>query len=272
MGYLPPGSRHNEAFRQSIPSSLDVREHFVTTSDKKRLHGFLVSKKQTQLLTGAEEPSKSAPVMIYFQGNAGNMSDRFGFFKTSIAAIPNLQIVGIAYRQYGNSEGFATEAGLKRDAKAILEAVKDMYGPEAPLYLYGHSLGGAVAIDLAASEPNAIRGVIIENTFTSIYGMVCALYPKYSPYPFIAKYCLWNHWRSDLRILKLLPTMRLLFLSSDQDEIVPSLHMKHLYAMARRAHIQSATLVSFKRSLHMDIYSTETRLFQTSLRRFIKSE
>ncbi|ORZ11519.1 Alpha/Beta hydrolase protein [Absidia repens] len=277
MGYLPPGSRHNENFKKLIPSSLEIHEETILTEDRKRLHGFIVSKKSAQsasatfIHAGLE---RSDPIMVYFQGNAGNMSDRFGLFKTALSAVPNMTIIGIGYRQYGNSNGYATESGLKRDAKAILDKIQRKYGPNRPLYLYGHSLGGAVAIDLASTvatnkEKYNIQGIIIENTFTSIYDMVCALYPAYSPYPYIAKYCLWNHWDSDRKIRSLPPSIRLLFLSSKRDEIVPPSHMKQLYSLAQHTHPDNATFVQFERSLHMDIYSTEPRLFQCTLQKFI---
>ncbi|CAO3588468.1 unnamed protein product [Absidia cylindrospora] len=277
MGYLPPGSRHNENFKKLIPSSLEVHEETILTEDRKRLHGFIINKKSAQSVSATSTQAGlegSGPIMVYFQGNAGNMADRFDLFKTVLGAVPNMTIIGIGYRQYGNSNGHATEPGLKRDAKAILDKVQKKYGPNRPLYLYGHSLGGAVAIDLASTlaaskEKHKIQGIIVENTFTSIYDMVCALYPAYSPYPYIAKYCLWNHWDSDRRIQTLPSTIRLLFLSSKRDEIVPPSHMKQLYSLAQHTHPNNATFVQFERSLHMDIYSTEPRLFQSTLQKFI---
>ncbi|KAI8328762.1 Alpha/Beta hydrolase protein [Chlamydoabsidia padenii] len=255
MGYLPPGSRCNEDFRQSIPPSLSVREETITTCDKKRLHGFIVTKKQQQQqqqqasttttvnTTNTKKSfSNRGPVMIYFQGNAGNMSDRFDLFKSIIAAIPKLTIVGITYRQYGNSEGYATEHGLKKDACAILKTVRSIYGYDSPIYLYGHSLGGAVALDLA--------------TAATIQ----------------AKYCLWNHWDNHITIRKLPSTLPILLLSSEHDEIVPSFHMKRLYTLARNNHIHNATFINFSRSLHMNIYSAEPRLFKSALRDFIKDD
>ncbi|KAI8099220.1 Alpha/Beta hydrolase protein [Halteromyces radiatus] len=281
MGYLPPGSRHNQDFKQQIPSSLNVQEEFINTVDNIRLHGFQVTKKQT-VSADITVRKKSDPILIYFQGNAGNMADRFELFKCILTAIPNLTIIGIAYRQYGNSEGYATEKGLQKDAQAILDSVLAKCDPSAAVYLYGHSLGGAVAVDLMKNlilhesknnnkkKIDRIQGIIIENTFTSIYDMVNSLYPKYSPYPYIAKYCLWNHWCTDANLRYLPSTTRFLFLSSDNDEIVPSSHMRKLYSIARYHPLHNATLVRFKRSLHMDIYSKETKLFQTTLRDFIK--
>jgi hypothetical protein len=45
------------------------------------------------------------------------------------------------------------------------------------VFVYGISLGGAVAAQLAVSKSNSIKGLILENTFTSIGDMVDKLMP-----------------------------------------------------------------------------------------------
>jgi hypothetical protein len=46
--------------------------------------------------------------------------------------------------------------------------------PEPPRYIFGHSLGGAIAIDLAA-EVTTRRALLVEGTFTSIPDVVSTL-------------------------------------------------------------------------------------------------
>lgn len=113
-----------------------------------------------------------------------------------------------------------------------------------------------------------IKGIILENTFTSIYDMVCSLYPKYTPYPWIAKYCLLSHWPTNINLTKLPPATRLLLLSSVKDEIVPFSHMQHLYEVAKTTSL-APTFIPFQRSLHMDIFLKETKLYQKVLKEFI---
>lgn len=79
----------------------------------------------------------------------------------------------MAYRGYGDSEGTPSEDGLKLDADATLEYAqnhKDIDNDR--IFVFGRSLGGAVAIQLAMVQSNAIKGLIVENTFTSIGDMV----------------------------------------------------------------------------------------------------
>lgn len=266
MGYLPPGSRHMKQPLQNIPSSLDIKEKVIITSDHVQLHGYIAKNKKA---------NKSGPTLIYFQGNAGNMHDRFGVFKVMLDAVPDMTIIAIGYRQYGNSlGGTANEIGLQKDAQAIFKyTLSTINNDDQFIYFYGHSLGGAVAIDLAANlvEHNnhrKVKGIILENTFSSIYGMVCSLYPKYTPYPWIAKYCLWNHWPTNVNLTKLSPATRLLFLSSSNDEIVPSSHMQQLYEIAKTKSFVT-TFIHFRKSLHMDIFLKEKKLYQKALNNFI---
>ncbi|OAD75823.1 hypothetical protein PHYBLDRAFT_165803 [Phycomyces blakesleeanus NRRL 1555(-)] len=260
MGYIPYGSRH-QPYVPVISQNFHVREQEIVTPDKKKLRGFIVQR----------TPHAKGPVLVYFQGNAGNMIDRFDLFKVILDAVPDLTIVGISYRGFGSSEGSATEKGLMIDSKAILDHTLSLF-PDQSVYLYGHSLGGSVAIGLAAqiektatqsSSHSHVCGLIIENTYTSIKDMVQALYPRYSPYPYLAKKFLWNHWPSKdtIRDIK----SPILFLSSDNDEIVP---VEHMHALAKEATAPS-TFLRFKRALHMDIYSTEPAAYKAALRDFI---
>ncbi|KAI8368183.1 Alpha/Beta hydrolase protein [Radiomyces spectabilis] len=253
MGYIPMGSRH-ERFVKDETLHLQVEEHAVSTPDGHRLRGFI-----------AHGPvQNNGPIIIYFQGNAGNMIHRLPLFKTMMRAVPNATVVGICYRGYGSSTGRANEKGLLIDAEAIYNDVKQRY-PERSIYLYGHSLGGAVAVHLAAQSHISVRGVILENTFTSILDMVKAMYPRYTPYPLIAKYFLWNHWRSESVITQV--KAPILFLSSEKDEIVPYAHMQKLCERVK----DRAVFQTFRKSTHMDIFVVESTRFITSIRDFIQA-
>jgi fermentation-respiration switch protein FrsA (DUF1100 family) len=113
--------------------------------------------------------------LLYCHGNAGNLSHRGG-------AIPHLQqVLGTSvlifdYPGYGRSTGRPTEAGCYAAADAAYEWLIDKQGvrPERVL-LYGGSLGGGVAVDLASRRPH--RALVLCKTFTSIPDVGQALYP-----------------------------------------------------------------------------------------------
>lgn len=103
----------------------------------------------------------------------------------------------VAYRGFSNSEGKPTEEGIKKDSLAILSHVLNKISniDRTRVYLYGRSLGGAVAVYVATHSPEAsrIRGVILENTFTSMADMVDAVLGRLS---FLKHFILRNHWKS----------------------------------------------------------------------------
>lgn len=87
----------------------------------------------------------------------------------------------VSYRGYGSSDGFPTEKGMKMDAAAALEYIRDRNDivDIERIYLFGRSIGGACAIALASmpGTRDAIRGVIVENTFTSTNDMIDTVLP-----------------------------------------------------------------------------------------------
>lgn len=95
--------------------------------------------------------------------------------------------------------------------------------------LYGHSLGGGVAIDLASRNPSRIAAIIVSNTFTSIPDIV-RTWPIIGPFSFICS----QKWRSKDK-LRLIPTRTpILMISGRQDEIIPAKLMDQLWQAAQK--------------------------------------
>ena len=108
--------------------------------------------------------------MIYLHGSAYNMGanvDHARRFKDL-----GFSVLLISYRGYGQSEGrFPTETQVYADAEAAWDYLSIKKGIKpGDIFIYGHSLGGAVAINLAVSHPDA-GGLIVEAAFTSIADM-----------------------------------------------------------------------------------------------------
>ncbi|MEJ8839164.1 alpha/beta hydrolase [Ramlibacter sp. AN1133] len=126
------------------------------TGKPSRLHGLW--------LPAAQDPA-ARPVMLYLHGARWNVSG-------SAPRIRRMQELGfnvlaIDYRGFGKStRELPSEETAYEDARAAWEWLARRY-PRQPRYVFGHSLGGAVAIDLAAHVEDE-QGVIVEGTFTSI--------------------------------------------------------------------------------------------------------
>lgn len=116
----------------------------------------------------AEKPD--APTVLYLHGNFRNISYNLENALRYRALGSNLLLVD--YRGYGKSSGGKpSEAKVYEDAEAAWQYLVRQRGVKPQqLFIYGHSLGGAVAIDLALRHPEA-AGLITESTFTSMQAM-----------------------------------------------------------------------------------------------------
>ena len=80
-------------------------------------------------------------------------------------------VLGIDYRGFGRSTaGLPSEAMAGEDARAAW-AWLGTQAPRAPRFVFGHSLGGAIAVQLAATVDDE-AGLIVENSFPSIPDVV----------------------------------------------------------------------------------------------------
>jgi alpha-beta hydrolase superfamily lysophospholipase len=129
----------------------------MVTEAPARLHG---------LWLAADGPhAGQAPVLLYLHGARWNVEG-------SAPRIRRMQELGfsvlaIDYRGFGRSTaGLPSEATAYEDARAAWDWLAAKY-PDRPRYIFGHSLGGAIAIDLAAKVDDE-RGTIVEGTFSSI--------------------------------------------------------------------------------------------------------
>jgi fermentation-respiration switch protein FrsA (DUF1100 family) len=112
--------------------------------------------------------------VLMFHGNAGNIGYRLPIGKILESDI-GCNVLMLQYRGYGFSTGTPNEKGLMIDAQTGLDYIRqrsELRGSR--IVLYGQSIGGAVAIALAARnlKQGDISGIILENTFTSIRKLI----------------------------------------------------------------------------------------------------
>lgn len=124
--------------------------------------------------------NSEAPVILYFHGNGSNIGDcvnrALRFHQIG------LSVMLIDYRGYGKSSGpFPNESLVYEDAKTAFNYLTQTrkIAPQN-IFLFGESLGGAIAIETAVRYPN-IAGIIVESTFTSIRAVIDEekLYPLF---------------------------------------------------------------------------------------------
>ncbi|WP_392887257.1 alpha/beta hydrolase [Pseudomonas migulae] len=119
---------------------------------------------------------RDAPSILYLHGVRWNLTGQA--FRIEQLRAMGYSVLAIDYRGFGQSKGdLPSEASVYEDARAAWERFKTMQPDPGKRLIYGHSLGGAVAIDLAADlaaqakKDHAVvpvRGLVIESTFTSL--------------------------------------------------------------------------------------------------------
>jgi len=112
-------------------------------------------------------------IVVVCHGNAGNIENRLSLAETF--RLLDYDVLLFDYRGYGRSRGTLSEEGTYLDGIAALDhAVARGFEPRR-IVLYGESLGGAVAIELARRRPCA--AVVVEDTFTSLADVGAEVYP-----------------------------------------------------------------------------------------------
>ncbi|EUC54944.1 alpha/beta hydrolase family protein, partial [Rhizoctonia solani AG-3 Rhs1AP] len=176
---------------------------------------------------------------IIYMGNAGNPLHRIPKFRLLAGKliVDNLerevQVIAVAPRSYWTSTKTSpSEAGFLSDYTAVLEWISNAY-PNSPVVLYGHSIGGSIAVKLLASLPAStrVRGLVVENAFTSVPAMVRTVYPsKWLPYYYLGPLVFdkWDalstlsHERSSALRNVILHPPSILIINSENDELVPA--------------------------------------------------
>lgn len=106
----------------------------------------------------------SRRALIYFHGNAGNISHRLPDLLN--LAQMQLNVLGVGYRGYGTSSGKPSEAGIYMDGRAALDFIMHAKGFDAGrVYVLGRSIGSTVAVEIAQNQP--LAGVILVTPLTT---------------------------------------------------------------------------------------------------------
>ncbi len=110
--------------------------------------------------------SKAQFTLLYSHGNAEDIGDDLPLLEMLRDA--GFAVFGYDYRGYGLSEGTPTERNLYEDERAAYEyLVNELRVPPERIIAFGHSLGGAAAVDLASREP--VAGLVMESSFVSAF-------------------------------------------------------------------------------------------------------
>jgi hypothetical protein len=210
MVFFP--SQYPAGFRRiESADRLNISDAWFNAEDGVKLHGWFVPHAQP------------VATLLMCQGNAGNVSDRYEWLEMLHQQVP-ANIFIFDYRGYGRSEGEPTEDGCYLDAAAALHWLEQQKN-NLPIIVHGHSLGSAVAVDLAQRVPDQIAGLILESAFTNAADMARLMFG-----PISLHWLTSMKWASDTKIATV--AIPKLFFHSEHDSIIPLRLGKKLFAAA----------------------------------------
>ncbi len=136
------------------PDGLEIEDVYFESADGTQLHAWYLRHSQPRA------------VVLYAHGNAGNLSHRAPIIR-ELHERQDVSVMIFDYRGYGRSEGVPDESGILQDARAARNwlAQRERLNFD-DIVIMGRSLGGGVAVDLAAND--GARGLVLISTFTSL--------------------------------------------------------------------------------------------------------
>lgn len=236
--YYP--TRHPDGYYDAARLPDGPRDVEFASSDGVRLHAWFL------------DPPGAVATFLHCHGNAGNLTHRWGILVRLAAA--GVRTFIFDYRGYGRSEGKPGEEGLYRDALAAYDTLAAQPGvaPER-IFLYGESLGGAVATQLALERPCA--GLILQSTFLSLAAIGRETFPL-----------LYRLARHRFDTVAKLPEVRapVLVVHGAADTLIGVHHGRGLFAAAR----EPKWMHEIPDADHNDVFEVGGRELLLRLRRF----
>jgi len=168
--------------------------------------------------------AEERPWALYLHGNPSTVASVVNISHYELLRNIGLDVLAPEYRGFGGVEGTPSEAGLLADARAAYDYLREHRRISASrIVVYGWSLGGAVAIDLASRVE--IAAVIIEGAPASMVDIAR------QRYPFLPVRLLMRHPFESLRKIQGV-SAPILLLHSPEDEVVPPDHARQLFEAA----------------------------------------
>lgn len=204
-----------------------------------------LQKKQTFPVILISDNKKNIIHGAYFHGKGVCIEDNKPIIQEIVQKL-GLSLVMIGYPGYNGSGGKNTEKTIKQ---AAIKQVKEhlIEKGRTNLFLYGDSLGVAVALYVASVYPLDVKYLCLVNGFLSIPAVISRWFFLFRWWPFSAL-CM-DPWYVLETIEKIkendFKNKVFVFFSAQKDPLVPSEHMEKIYNLVRKKNPEHATLVKF---------------------------
>lgn len=217
-----------------------------TDGARERVHGWWIP-----------GPDAQAPTLLYLHGARRNLSDNL--FRIQRLHRLGFAVLAIDYRGFGRSDGeLPSEAQAYDDAQAAWQHLRLLEPDARRRFAYGHSLGGAVAIELAIRNDD-VAGLIVESTFTSMAQMAEKMGYGNLPLALV----LTQRFDSLAKVAAVKAPV--LFVHGTSDRFVPAAMSERLYAAAP----EPKRLLLIENGNHSNASSVAFEKYQTAVRDFL---
>jgi len=220
-------------------------------------HGWWIPNPDQEAKSNKDSDLGDRKILLYLHGNSKNISANARHANRLMRL--GFSVLIIDYRGYGKSEGdWPSEVDVYADAESAWQYLRQKGFKPSQITVYGHSLGGAIAIDLATKNPD-MAGLIVDASFTSMSDMAL-IDPKYRIFPID----LLIHQRFDSLSKVGNLTMPVLYIHGSADQIIPTEMSQRLYA----ATPSRKKLVIVPNGGHNNNATTNESLYASSIRSF----
>ena len=228
------------------------------------VHGWWIPAPVASNQSSGQPAKREPPVILYAHGNGSNLSDlvfRFQQFHDWGYAV-----MAVDYRGYGKSSGpFPNEQRVYEDMEAAWQYLIMQQIAANKIVIYGQSIGGAIALNLAINHPDA-AGLVLESSFTSMRDMVdhrFPLLPKLTPIDAV----LTQRFDSAQKMRSL--KVPLLIIHGTDDDIVPVSMSQTLYGETIVAGNIASRLVLIEGGDHNSLPSIGGDYYADNIRGFV---
>ncbi len=224
---------------------IHVRDIWFRSDDGVDLHGWWIPHR------------RPIATVLFCHGNSGNIAQQLSalrYFKRL-----RVNVFVFDYRGYGRSSGVPSEQGLYLDVRAAYrELVEGLNQEPQEIVLFGHSLGGAIAIDAALDCP--VAAMVIQSTFTDLPDAVKSSFAG-MPFHYAAR----KQFCSVEKIGRL--EIPKLFIHGDSDDVLPLAYSERLFESAQ----QPKKLLVVPNAGHNEIHRFGGLRYLWTISRFIRA-
>ncbi|ANQ06846.1 Uncharacterized protein PCOAH_00011190 [Plasmodium coatneyi] len=206
---------------------------------------------------------ENKPVFLYYLGKGGYIEKYVKLFDMIVQRV-DVSIFSCSNRGCGTNEGNPSEEQLYKDAMVPFNYLKQKNTKQ--LFIFGNSMGGAVALETASKHQEDIHGLILENPFLSLKKISEETNPFLNFFLLSFDMLIRTKMDNIEKIKKI--HIPLLVNISEMDELVPPEHSKILFELCPSKH---KFKYFSKKGTHNNIIKVDDGSYHASLKKFVQT-